>query len=78
VTTSRFRSRLLLAYPVACQMGKPVMMSGMDLRGFPIVFRFQSVLLPDEAFNSALGLAAHASEATYKTVYSSKWIHPTA
>jgi transposase-like protein len=42
------------------------------------VFRFNRRFYPMTAFNSALGLAAHASAPTYKTLYSGEWIHPTA
>lgn len=41
------------------------------------VFRFNRRFYPMTAFNSALGLAAHASAPTYETLYSGKWIHPT-
>lgn len=40
------------------------------------VFRFNRRFYPMTAFNSALGLAAHASAPTYKTLYSGEWIHP--
>jgi hypothetical protein len=42
------------------------------------VFRFNRRFYPMTAVNSALGLAAHASAPTYKTLYSGEWIHPTA
>ena len=42
------------------------------------VFRFNRRFYPMTAFNSALGLAAHASAPTYETLYSGEWIHPTA
>jgi hypothetical protein len=40
------------------------------------VFRFNRRFYPMTAFNSALGLAAHASAPTYRTLYSGAWIHP--
>ena len=40
------------------------------------VFRFNRRFYPMTAFNSALGLAAHASAPTYKKLYSSDWTHP--
>jgi transposase-like protein len=42
------------------------------------VFRFNRRFYPMTAFNSALGLAAHTLAPTYKTLYSSEWIHPAA
>ena len=42
------------------------------------VFRFNRRFYPMTAFNSALGLAAHASATTYETLYSGEWIHPAA
>jgi len=42
------------------------------------VFRFNRRFYPMTAFNSALGLAAHASAPTYKKLYSGEWTHPTA
>ncbi len=43
-----------------------------------LVFRFNRRFYPLTASNSALGLAAHTSAPTYKTLYSSELIHPTA
>lgn len=40
------------------------------------VFRFNRRFYPMTAFNSVLGLAAHASAPTYETLYSGEWIHP--
>ena len=40
------------------------------------VFRFNRRFYPITAFNSALGLAAHASAPTYEMLYSGKWTHP--
>ena len=40
------------------------------------VFRFNRRFYPMTAFNSALGLAAHASAPTYKNLYSGDWTHP--
>lgn len=40
------------------------------------VFRFNRRFYPMTAFNSALGLAAHASAPTYEMLYSGKWTHP--
>ena len=40
------------------------------------VFRINRRFYPMTAFNSALGLAAHASAPTYKTHYSGDWTHP--
>ncbi len=42
------------------------------------VFRFNRRFYPMTAFNSVLGLAAHASAPTYETLYSGEWIHPAA
>jgi len=42
------------------------------------VFRFNRRFYPMTAFNSVLGLAAHASAPTYDTLYSGEWIHATA
>lgn len=42
------------------------------------VFRFNRRFYPMTAFNSALGLAAHASAPTYETLYNGQWTHPTA
>lgn len=42
------------------------------------VFRFNRRFYPMTAFNSVLGLAAHASAPTYQTLYSGEWIHPAA
>ena len=42
------------------------------------VFRFNRRFYPMTAFNSALGLAAHALAPTYETLYSGEWIHPVA
>ena len=39
------------------------------------VFRFNRRFYPMTAFNSALGLAAHASAPTYKKFYSGDWTH---
>ena len=40
------------------------------------VFRFNRRFYPMTAFNSILGLAAHASAPTYETLYSGEWTHP--
>lgn len=42
------------------------------------VFRFNRRFYPMTAFNSVLGLAAHASAPTYETLYSGEWTHPIA
>lgn len=42
------------------------------------VFRFNRRFYPMTAFNSALGLAAHASSPTYKSLYDGRWTHPAA
>ena len=42
------------------------------------VFRFNRRFYPMTAFNSVLGLAAHASAPTYETLYSGEWAHPIA
>jgi transposase-like protein len=42
------------------------------------VFRFKRRFYPMTAFNSVLGLAAHAVPPTYETLYSGEWIHPKA
>ena len=40
------------------------------------VFRFNRRFYPMTAFNSALGLAAHAEAPTYESLYSGAWHHP--
>ena len=40
------------------------------------VFRFNRRFYPMTSFNSALGLAAHASAPTYESLYNGEWIHP--
>jgi len=40
------------------------------------VFRFNRRFYPMTAFNSILGLAAHAPSATYEQLYSGEWKHP--
>lgn len=42
------------------------------------VFRFNRRFYPMTAFNSVLGLAAHASSPTYEELYSGEWRHPAA
>jgi hypothetical protein len=42
------------------------------------VFRFNRRFYPMTAFNSILGIAAHASAPTYETLYSGNWTHPIA
>ena len=42
------------------------------------VFRFNRRFYPMTAFNSVLGLAAHASSPTYAELYSGKWTHPAS
>jgi hypothetical protein len=42
------------------------------------VFRFNRRFYPMIAFNSILGIAAHASAPTYETLYSGEWTHPIA
>lgn len=42
------------------------------------VFRFNRRFYPRTAFNSALGLAAHAVPPTYDQLYSGDWEHPAA
>jgi len=39
-------------------------------------FRFNRRFYPMTAFNSALGIAAHATAPTYEMLYSGHWIHP--
>lgn len=39
-------------------------------------FRFNRRFYPMTGFNSALGIAAHASAPTYKTLYNGHWTHP--
>ena len=41
------------------------------------VFRFNRRFYPMTAFNSVLGLAAHAVPPTYEALYSGDWAHPT-
>ena len=41
------------------------------------VFRFNRRFYPMTAFNSVLGLAAHAMPPTYAQLYSGQWRHPT-
>lgn len=40
------------------------------------VFRFNRRFYPMTAFNSALGLAAHATSPTYEMLYDGQWTHP--
>ncbi len=40
------------------------------------VFRFNRRFYPHTAFNSVLGLAAHAPSPTYEQLYSGEWQHP--
>jgi len=40
------------------------------------VFRFNRRFYPMTAFNSVLGLTAHAAAPTYDQLYSGQWIHP--
>jgi transposase-like protein len=40
------------------------------------VFRFNRRFFPMTAFNSVLGLAAHAISPTYEQLYSGAWVHP--
>jgi len=42
------------------------------------VFRFNRRFYPMTAFNSVLGIAAHAVPPTYAELYSGKWRHPAA
>jgi transposase-like protein len=42
------------------------------------VFRFNRRFYPMTAFNSVLGLAAHAEAPTYEMLYSGTWQHPRA
>ena len=42
------------------------------------VFRFNRRFYPMTAFNSVLGLAAHALPPTYQALYSGEWVHPLA
>jgi hypothetical protein len=42
------------------------------------VFRFNRRFYPMTAFNSVLGLAAHAASPTYEQLYSGKWRHPAS
>ena len=42
------------------------------------VFRFNRRFYPMTAFNSILGIAAHASAPTYEALYSGEWTHPIA
>ncbi|MBF0382395.1 MAG: transposase, partial [Magnetococcales bacterium] len=42
------------------------------------VFRFNRRFYPMTAFNSVLGLAAHAVPPTYEALYSGEWVHPIA
>jgi hypothetical protein len=42
------------------------------------VFRFNRRFYPMTAFNSVLGLAAHATSPTYEELYSGEWKHPAA
>ena len=41
------------------------------------VFRFNRRFYPMTAFNSVLGLAAHAASPTYEQLYSGDWVHPS-
>ena len=42
------------------------------------VFRFNRRFYPMTAFNSVLGLAAHAVPPTYESLYSGEWVHPAS
>lgn len=42
------------------------------------VFRFNRRFYPMTAFNSVLGLAAHATSPTYEELYSGQWAHPAS
>ena len=42
------------------------------------VFRFNRRFYPMTAFNSVLGIAAHATSPTYEQLYSGTWRHPAA
>lgn len=42
------------------------------------VFRFNRRFYPMTAFNSVLGLAAHAASPTYEQLYSGEWTHPAS
>jgi hypothetical protein len=42
------------------------------------VFRFNRRFYPMTAFNSVLGLAAHAVSPTYEALYSGAWVHPAS
>lgn len=42
------------------------------------VFRFNRRFHPMTAFNSVLGLAAHAVSPTYEALYSGVWVHPAS
>lgn len=42
------------------------------------VFRFNRRFYPMTAFNSILGLAAHAVPPTYAELYSGQWVHPAS
>lgn len=42
------------------------------------VFRFNRRFYPMTAFNSILGLAAHAASPTYESLYSGEWRHPAS
>jgi transposase-like protein len=42
------------------------------------VFRFNRRFYPMTAFNSVLGIAAHATSPTYEQLYSGEWQHPAA
>jgi hypothetical protein len=42
------------------------------------VFRFNRRFYPMTAFNSVLGLAAHAASPTYEQLYSGDWVHPAS
>ncbi len=42
------------------------------------VFRFNRRFYPMTAFNSVLGLAAHALPPTYEALYSGEWVHPAS
>jgi transposase-like protein len=42
------------------------------------VFRFNRRFYPMTAFNSVLGLAAHAVSPTYEALYQGQWVHPAS
>ena len=68
---STLKSWLLGTHHGVSQQHLPAYLNG-------YVFRFNRRFYPMTAFNSLLGLAAHAVPPTYEALYGGEWVHPTA